>query len=113
MSCFDKEKNPYNIDKNAHYFMIMYPYDNFGFVNGNQFDWVECIIDETEYTVDEGYKITVVPLDCRYAIRSFYQSDFVDIAIKKTSENMKVRTKTQYIPLTNNVYLVWSGNYVE
>ena len=113
MSYFDREKNPYGIDKNAHYFMNMNPYCGFCFADGNRTDWVECVIDESQSKVDEGYKVTLVPIDSRYASRSFYQSDIHDMMIKKTSEDMKVRIATEYIPLTNNVHLVWSGNYVE
>ena len=112
MSYFDKEKNPYGIDKNAHYFMRMHPMSSLWFVDDCS-SWVECKIDESQYKVDDGYKVTLVPLDPRYASRSFYQSDVYDMMIKKTSEDMKVRTVIEYIPLTDNVHLVWSGNYVE
>lgn len=113
MSYFDKEKNPYGIDKNAHYFVKMNSMSGFYIANGNRSDWVECIIDESEYKVDDGYKVTFVPIDPQYASRSFYQSDIYDMIIKKISDDMKVRIDVEYISLTDNVHLVWSGNYVK
>lgn len=38
--------------------------------------WVECKVNEDRYKVEEGYKITLVPLDGRFTSSHYYQTDF-------------------------------------
>lgn len=123
MSYFDREKNPYGIDKNAHYFALMRPICDFIFgfgviVDADEQNWVECKIVEDRYKVDEGYKVTLKPLDNNYASEHFYQEDFISLMksghiIKKTNDSLHIEHEEIHIPLTDTVYLVFNGDYVE
>lgn len=105
------------IDKTCHYFALMNPFCFRGFlVDGSKYDWVECEIVEDRYKVSDGYKVTLKPLDSNYASRHFYQNDFVSLVeagyiIKKTKAT-HIETETQYIPITDKVYIVTVGNYI-
>ena len=118
MSYFDREKNPYGINKNSHYFALMHPICNFGFfVDANKYDWIECEIVEDRYKVDEGYMVTLKPLDSNYASRHFYQCAFIRLMesgyiIEKTNDSIHIEHEEIHIPLTNTVYLVYSGDYI-
>jgi len=118
MSYFDNEKNPYNINKDSHYFALMNPLCAGGwFADGNKHDWVECEIVEDRYAVDDGYKVTLKPLDPYHAREDFYQPDFVSLMksghiVEKTSNNLHIEYEEEHIPLFGNVYLVSSGYYV-
>ena len=119
MSYFDREKNPYGIDKNAHYFALMNPLCCFGFfADADKHDWVECEIVEDRYKVDDGYKVTLKPLDNNYASEHFYQEDFISLMksghiIEKTNDSLHIEHEEIYIPLTDTVYLVFNGDYVK
>lgn len=119
MSYVGCEKNPYRINKNAHYFALMNPLCGFGFfADADKHDWVECEIVEDRYKVDDGYKVTLKPLDNNYAYEHFYQEDFISLMksghiVEKTNDSLHITQEEIYIPLTNNVHLVWNGNYVE
>ncbi|MCM1121176.1 MAG: hypothetical protein NC416_01195 [Eubacterium sp.] len=73
--------NRYNIDKTKHYFakmdIVHMVVPRFGIVvsNGKQ-GWVECEISEDRYKVNEGYKVTLKPIDPRFMAHDFYQMDF-------------------------------------
>ncbi|MDT3387232.1 MAG: hypothetical protein LIR46_05640 [Bacteroidota bacterium] len=118
MSYFDEEKKSYDIDKNSHYFALMNPICDFGFfADASICDWVECEIVEDRYKVDEGYKVTLKPLDSNYASRHFYQCDFISLMekgyiIEKTDDSFHIEHEEIYIPLTDTVYLVYNGNYI-
>ena len=111
--------NYYNIDKNAHYFALMRPVYRtiFGFCYTSSTDdekWVECVIDERRYKIDDGYKVTLRAIDENYGIEHYYQSDFnrlmeLGYIIKKTSSSQHVELIKNYSPLTDNVYLVNEG----
>jgi hypothetical protein len=119
MSYFDYEKNPYGIDKNAHYFALMNPICGFGFfADGNKHDWVECEIVEDRYEVDDGYKVTLKPLDPYHARQDYYQCDFIALMksghiVKKTNDSLHIKHEEIHIPLTDTVYLVFNGDYLE
>lgn len=119
MSYFDREKNPYNINKDAHYFALMNPLCCFGFfADANKHDWVECEIVEDRYKVDDGYKVTLKPLDSNYAYEHFYQDDFISLMksghiVEKTNDSLHIESEEIYIPLTKNVHLVFKGSYIE
>lgn len=79
-------------------------------------DWVECKIeDDTShgdlYTLEHGYKVNISPdYDNRYANRSFYQSDLLDMLkggwfILKTNDNQHIEEKEGLEHLCGNVYL--------
>lgn len=117
MSCFDREKNPYGINKNSHYFALMHPISFFGIADGNKYDWVECEIVEDRYKVDEGYKVTLKPLDSKHAYQHFYQMDFISLIesghiVEKTNDSLHIEHEEIYIPLTDTVYLVSDGDYI-
>ena len=118
MSYFDKEKNPYNINKDSHYFALMNPLCCGGlFADGNKHDWVECEIVEDRYKVDDGYKVTLKPLDPNYAYEHFYQSDFIALMeaghiIEKTNDNLHIEYEEERIPLFGDVYIVSGGHYI-
>lgn len=118
MNYYSKEKNPYNINKNVHYFALMSPICGFGFfVNADKRDWVECVIIENQYKVDEGYKVTLKPLDNNYASQHFYQCDFISMMekgyiVEKTNDSLHIEHEKIHIPLTDIVYLVYSGDYI-
>lgn len=42
-------------------------------------EFLPCTINEKRYKIDEGYKLTIVPLDDRYTTKHYYQSDFDQI----------------------------------
>lgn len=114
----DRKKNPYGINKNSHYFALMNPICDFGFfADGNRHNWVECEIVEDHYKVDEGYKVTLKPLDSNYAYEHFYQCDFISLMksghiVEKTNDSLHIEHEEIYIPLTDTVYLVFSGDYI-
>ena len=80
-----EDVNPYDIDKNAHYFMEAkrkgpcLPFASLCLCDPNDTDWIECEIVEDRYNVDEGYKVTLRPIDEHFAREDFYQSDFISL----------------------------------
>lgn len=108
----------YSINKNAHYFALMNPICDFGFfADANKHDWVECVIVEDQYKVDEGYKVTLKPLDSNHASQHFYQKDFISLMkkgyiVEKTNDSLHIEHEKIHIPLTDTVYLVYSGDYI-
>jgi len=118
MSYCDREKNPYGIHKDSHYFALMHPICSLGlFADGDKYDWVECEIVEDHYEVDEGYKVTLKPLDSNHASRHFYQCDFISLMekgyiVEKTNDSLHIEHEEIHIPLTDTVYLVYNGDYI-
>lgn len=47
--------------------------------NGQPQDTVECVVDESRYTVADGYKITLKAVDPMYGKEHYYQSDLESI----------------------------------
>lgn len=70
-----KEKNRYNIDKNAHYFAPM----SLFYTNVDHDGLVECEIIEDIFAVDGNFKITLKPVSEKYTSTnySFWRRDFV------------------------------------
>ena len=112
--------NYYNIDKDAHYFALMRPVHTvLGLVSytstTDKEKWVECVVDEERYKVDDGYKITLRALDENYGIQHYYQCDFMSLMesgqhiIKKTSPTQHVELISTKTPLTDTTYLVYEG----
>lgn len=107
------------IDANAHYFALMDTVTDYGFIrlaNAGDSDWVECVIDESHYKVDEGYKVTLVPLSDKFASRHFYQCDFISMMnsghIVKVEDNKKysVEHVVYHEPLVDGIPIVHSAN---
>lgn len=125
MSYFDCEKNPYGIDKNAHYFVPMRPLEGipgliyYTSLNSPQV-FAECEIIEDNYKVDDGYKVELRSLNPCFGSRTFYQSDFISLLehgkmfpiFKKESENEHVEYYSEREYLTNNVYVVLEGSQI-
>lgn len=114
-----KEANFYNIDKNAHYFVLMHPLEGFGFFaftsSSTREKWVECKIVEDRYKVDDGYKVTLKSIEDGYGWEHFYQSDFKSMLrtgsgiVKKESAKQHVEEVFFVEPLTAAAYLVHSA----
>lgn len=118
------EKNIYNIDKNAHYFVLMHPLEKIvvpymGFAvcfksSDSREKWVECVVVEDRYKVDDNYKITLKAIDENYGSETFYQMDFKtalkcgDI-VKKTDNNWHIEEEIWYTPLCGAAYIVTSA----
>lgn len=114
--------NRYGIDKTKHYFAQMdiidmiIPFMGVTISSGKR-SWVECKIIEDRYKVDEGYKVTLHPLDPRFSSHDFYQMDFNSLLksghiIEKTSDNQKVVYCEWDEPLTPTVNIKHSGYVV-
>lgn len=114
----------YNINKNSHYFAQMHlriiPLSNIGFymLDDSKYYWVECEIIEDFYKVDEGYKVTLRPLNPYFTSEDFYQEDFKSLIedgyiIEKISEDMNIHYDRWIEELTSGAYLVHEGYYVE
>ena len=94
--------NIYNIDKNAHYFVLMHPLECYGPIvitsSLNREKWVECIIVEERYKVDDGYKVELRALDENYGREIFYQEDFISwVKFMYTCIKMSISTKSEVI----------------
>lgn len=46
-------------------------------INDGKCTWRECVIDETRYKIEDGYKITLKAIDGSNGKEHFYQSDFL------------------------------------
>lgn len=112
-------KSKYKFDKSKHYFCQMdfisyvIPFMGIAMSDGSK-NWVECKIVEDEYKVADGYKVTLEPLDKRYARHHFYQSDFESLLqkgyiIEKTSDKQHVAFCKWYEPITLTVCVEHSG----
>lgn len=71
---------------NVRFFVPMHPLIYADIIPGIAFtncdgpgDVVECVIDETRYTVSDGYKITLRAVNPVYGKKHFYQSDLETI----------------------------------
>lgn len=116
--------NPHGIDKNAHYFMkAMRKGSCFPFINmrlclcdPNDTDWTECEIVEDRYNVDEGYKVTLRPIDEHFVRQDFYQSDFVSMMqsghIVKKSPTTHVEHVKFAEPIGCGLYVITEANLV-
>lgn len=114
--------NPYNIDKSAHYFMQamrrgpVFPGASFCLCDANDTGWAERVINEDQYKVDEGYKVTLVPIDHRFAHKSFYQSDFVSLMKSGLIVKKEQSTHIEHVrfaePIGCGLYVVTEANLV-
>jgi glutamyl/glutaminyl-tRNA synthetase len=89
-----------NIDTSIHYFALMEPVEtilgmDFVFYGGpDTLRWFECEVDESNYCVADGYKITLRNINGR-EYHDYYQSDFEQLIkdgciYPKTSESMRI-----------------------
>lgn len=115
------EKNRRNIDKNATYFCLMQPTQSIFSINftcsSDEFEWFECIIDETRYKVDDNYKVTLRALNDG-AYEHYYQEDFISLLkdgliVKKTSDTMHIEHLDFYEPIPGTIaYLHHEGSHI-
>lgn len=109
------------IDKTKHYFCQMETFSiitpfGFGITSGNR-SWVECEISEHKYKLEENYKVTLVPLDKRFAAHDFYVNDFELLLkdgsiLEKTNENQHVEFVSWLENLTPTVNVEHTGYIV-
>lgn len=113
--------NDTTINKDIHYFCQMEAFSvitPFGFgITSGKTSWVECEISEHKYKLSDGYKVSLKPLDNRFAGRDFYISDFKSLLkegliLEKTRDNQHVEFITWFEKLTSTVYVENSGYIV-
>jgi hypothetical protein len=85
--------------------------------SSNDTTWVECKIDEGQYKVKDGYKITLVSLDKNYTYHHYYLSDFESLVkegciLVKNNESDHIEHVKWEEPLCNNVCLVHEADVV-
>jgi hypothetical protein len=112
-------ENYYNIDKTAHYFVLMHPLEGIpGFItftsSNSREKWVECKIVEDRYKVDDHYKVELQSIEPGYGSRVFYQMDFNQslesgYIVKKTSNKQHVEEIIWTEPLCGDVTLKHSA----
>lgn len=112
----------YSIDKTAHYFMEamkrgpVFPGLPFCLCDANDTDWAECEIVEDRYSVDEGYKVTLRPIDEHFAREDFYQADFVSLMKSGHIVKKEPSTHIEHIkfaePIGCGLYVVTEANLV-
>ncbi len=109
------------IDKNAHYFVLMHPYEItavMGVVittksNLTRPKWVECVIDESRFKLSDGHRIQLTSLEPGYGSEVYYTDDFISMikrgdAVKKEPD-MECVEESWKEPLTQNVHLCHSA----
>lgn len=91
----------------------------FGFcITGDERTWVECKINESRYKVDDGYKISLEPLDKEhFTWEHYYQSDFMQLVksghiIAKTHSDQSVQHIVMAEHLCGAAYLIHEGDIV-
>lgn len=112
----------YGIDKTAHYFMEVmrkgpvFPGLPFCLCDVDDTDWVECEIVEDRYRVDEGYKVTLRPIDTNFAHRDFYQDDFISLMESGHIVKKEPSTNIEHIkfaePIGRGMFVVTEANLV-
>lgn len=118
----EENRNPYNIDKSAHYFMKamrrgpFLPFTSLCLCDANDTDWAECEIVEDRYSVDEGYKITLRPIDEHFAREDFYQPDFVSLMESGHIVKKESSTHIEHVrfaePIGCGLYVITEANLV-
>ena len=96
---------------------MVIPFMGISVVSDSNMTWMECKIDERHYKVEDGYKITLVPLQEGFAKEDFYQSDFMSLIrsgciIPKESDDQHVEQVHFIEPLCGSAYIVHEGDAV-
>lgn len=107
----------YNIDKDAHYFVLMRPLHGvFGLFcytsSTDREKWVECKIVEEEYKVDDEYKVELRAIEPGYGKETFYQEDFVSM-LKCGNRIVKKERDTQHCEEVRGYENLCGGVFVE
>jgi hypothetical protein len=110
-------ENINKIDKNAHYFVLMHPLEVFetpiltiAFTSSNTREkWVECVVVEERYKLEENYKIELRSIEEGYGKETYYIEDFLSLlesgCIVKKEENMECEEEEWLERLDDNNYL--------
>ena len=107
------------INKNSHYFALLSPLHRVTFAgvplisytSGNdKLQWVECRVVEDRFKVDDGYKVTLEPLDDSFGRKDYYQLDFKSLMkdgyiIEKIKDSQRVEKIIWHEPLTHTIPL--------
>ena len=105
------EKNYRHINKDIHYFCLMQPVRRIlgvAFTNSSDaMEWFECYVDETQYEVDDNYKITLRDIN-NNAYEHYYQDDFLSLMhegfiVPKTNDDIHVEHVDFYEPIPNSI----------
>lgn len=109
----------YNIDKSAHYFVLMHPLESvlglmFYTSSNTREKWVECEVVEERYKVEDEYKVELRSIEPGYGKETFYQCDFNSLLqsgliVKKTSDDQHVEEISWIEPLCGAANLVTSA----
>lgn len=85
---------------------MVIPFMGLCMTNGNpdKATWVECYLDESRYSLADGYKITVRAIDQRFSYEHYYQADLMSsirqgYVLVKTSMGQHVEHITWEEPL--------------
>ena len=76
------------VNPDAHYFILMHPLETTGLPglyatsSLTRAKWVECIVDEKHYKLEDGYKVELRSIEEGYGREAFYLEDFLDLKIK-------------------------------
>jgi hypothetical protein len=87
-------------------------------ITGDKYSWVECKINENRYRVDDGYKISLEPLDTiHFTWEHYEQSDFMKLfergsILVKTKEEQSVQHITMAEYLCGSVYIIHEADIV-
>ena len=110
-----------NIDRKAHYFVLMHPlegiitpYGTIAYISSNTREkWVECEIVEERYKLADDYKIELRSIEPGYGKNIYYIEDFLSFInsshIVKKIEGMACVEEHWKEPLTDTVNLEHSA----
>ena len=87
-------------------------------MTGDNYTWVECKINESRYKIDDGYKISLEPLDKEhFTWEHYYQSDFMQLVksghiIAKTRSDQSVKHVVMRENIGGAAYLIHEADIV-
>lgn len=109
--------------ENAEFFAIMNKFEvitpfGVGLSSSRGATYTLCKIDESRYKVEDGYKITLQPIDNRFAHEHYYIDDFISlmkcgIIVPKTNENTCIVHHKVAEPLYGSATLIHEFDTVE
>ena len=85
--------------------------------SSNYRTWVECFIDESVYTIEEGYKITLRATDPMFSYEHYYQEDFLNdirrgAIIIKENEKQHIEHIRWVEPLCGSANLIHEADII-
>lgn len=103
---------------NIRFWILMHPVNNILGIcftcSSDPEYWVECKVVEDRYKVSDGYKITLQPLDERFAREHYYQEDFKSLVesgyiVPKKSNKDHVERICNYEDIGCGLYIQTEG----